>query len=164
MSKSNLKVCVGPCKLSKPYSEFNKNKCRKDGYNSYCRMCSNAHGRVYYRANQKRMVKQIKQSAIKRIRTIRQYLYDLTYASGCIDCGENNPVVLEFDHRCDKIKNISILVHAGQSLTSIKKEVAKCDIRCANCHRKKTAVDFNWYKDLVTKEEFNCEIKTDVLV
>jgi hypothetical protein len=28
----------------------------------------------------------------------------------------------------------------------ILEELQKCDVRCANCHRRKTARDFKWFK------------------
>ncbi len=67
----------------------------------------------------------------------------------CVDCGETDFIILDFDHRIgEKKKNgISALVTAGYCWDTVKKEIDKCDVRCANCHRKKTAVDFKWYKN-----------------
>lgn len=54
----------------------------------------------------------------------------------CVDCGETNPIVMEFDHvTSDKQEDISRMVYSGRSLASIQAEVAKCEVRCANCHR-----------------------------
>ena len=68
----------------------------------------------------------------------------------CADCGEKDPVVLEFDHVRDKEKDVSLLLAGGYSLERILKEIDKCVIRCANCHRRKTAKDQNWYVRLTT--------------
>lgn len=58
---------------------------------------------------------------------------------GCIDCGEFDPIVLDFDHvRGDKIGNIADMVHKAFSINTIKEEIRKCHVRCSNCHRKKT--------------------------
>lgn len=63
----------------------------------------------------------------------------------CVDCGESDPVVLDFDHVRDvKFKNISRLLKDGP-MSVLQDEVLKCDVRCANCHRRKTAKDQNWY-------------------
>ena len=64
----------------------------------------------------------------------------------CIDCGESDIVVLEFDHLKDKKNNIATILQNGSTLNQLKKEMLKCEVRCANCHKKKTAKQFNWYK------------------
>lgn len=66
----------------------------------------------------------------------------------CIDCGEKDIIVLEFDHKdsSDKINNVCLMVKRAVSLDTLKKEIDKCEIRCANCHRRKTAKQFNFYK------------------
>jgi hypothetical protein len=58
--------------------------------------------------------------------------------SGCVDCGESNHIVLDFDHLRDKKYNISRMIHDGFSWSAIKKEIAKCEVVCANCHRIRT--------------------------
>jgi len=65
---------------------------------------------------------------------IREYKEKLV----CIKCSENNPVCLDFHHVDSSIKegNISNMVHSGYSVKNIIKEVEKCIILCANCHRK----------------------------
>lgn len=61
--------------------------------------------------------------------------------SGCVDCGYNkHPDALDFDHRPDEIKlfNIGFGI-VSRSWDAIRAEIAKCDVRCANCHRIVTA-------------------------
>ena len=67
----------------------------------------------------------------------RLFLLAVLEASGCADCGEDDPVVLEFDHRRDKRGRIASLVHVA-GLQRLADEVAKCDVRCVNCHRLRT--------------------------
>jgi hypothetical protein len=54
---------------------------------------------------------------------------------GCIDCGQNNPIVLDFDHQRDKRLRVSTMRASGWTLLTIVKEIEKCELRCANCHR-----------------------------
>jgi len=65
----------------------------------------------------------------------RQFIYDYKSIHPCVDCGETDPIVLDFDHRDMKRKSFSLLV--SRSLATIMNEIAKCDVRCANCHRRR---------------------------
>ena len=58
----------------------------------------------------------------------------------CIDCGEDDPIVLEFDHRPGEIKRFVIgsWRKSRHGLVSLNDEIKKCDVRCANCHRRVT--------------------------
>jgi hypothetical protein len=69
---------------------------------------------------------------------------------GCADCGESDPIVLEFDHRdpSQKDDNIGDAYHGGWSLSRLLAEAAKCDVVCANCHRRRTAAAF-WGIDVI---------------
>lgn len=74
--------------------------------------------------------------------------YTLSYLEEhpCVDCGEADPVVLEFDHRDPSEKTFSISEYTSNrpSLTRLATEIAKCDVRCANCHRRKTYNQFGY--------------------
>lgn len=65
--------------------------------------------------------------------------------SGCLDCGELDFIVLEFDHRDPTTKSFSISdVGATVSMKRLKEELQKCDVVCSNCHRRRTAKYYNW--------------------
>ena len=66
----------------------------------------------------------------------------------CVDCGEADPIVLDFDHRDreHKVDSVMKLVLSGYGWETILAEIAKCDVRCANCHRRRTAVQLGWFK------------------
>ena len=72
---------------------------------------------------------------------VRNYVLSYLNSHPCVDCGESDPIVLEFDHMRDKVFNISEA--SGYGLDRIKLEIDKCEIRCAHCHRRKTYVQFN---------------------
>lgn len=74
----------------------------------------------------------------------------LASSNGCTDCGEKDPVVLEFDHVIPGIKEYEIAkIHKWDSFL---KETAKCDIVCANCHKRRTAKAQQWYKHTATQK------------
>jgi len=59
--------------------------------------------------------------------------------SGCVDCKTKYPYyVLQFDHLGDKEYTIADMVQSGYSVNTIDKEIAKCEIVCANCHAIRT--------------------------
>ena len=68
----------------------------------------------------------------------KKRLSEIKEASGCVDSGINNHIILDFDHLKDKKYNISRMIHDGFSWAAIKKEISKCEVVCANCHRIRT--------------------------
>lgn len=69
----------------------------------------------------------------------RQWVSDYLASHPCVDCGETDRDVLDFDHVLgDKSFGISEAVSRGGSLKSLIDEIAKCEVRCANCHRRIT--------------------------
>lgn len=76
---------------------------------------------------------------------IRETLLNFLSNKSCIDCGEKDPVVLDFDHKDPnkKFKSISRMLSGHYSWKSILIEINKCEIRCANCHRRKTYVQLD---------------------
>jgi hypothetical protein len=70
----------------------------------------------------------------------------------CVDCGEQDIRCLEFDHRdrSTKSANIAGLLRLVVPWDVIWQEIQKCDVRCANCHRRRTAAQVNsWRHQLV---------------
>jgi hypothetical protein len=79
-----------------------------------------------------------KELAVFNKQQFKNRLREIKEASGCVDCGESNHIVLDFDHIKNKKYNISRMIHDGFSWAAIKKEIAKCEVVCANCHRIRT--------------------------
>lgn len=124
--------------------EFHKNSSKPDGLQSYCKGCKKTKDAAYFQ-DSKGHHKKLNQ---KRKQKIRQWIWNYLTAHPCIDCGETDPIVLEFDHHSNKVMEIADMIRDGFGIPKLEIEIAKCDVRCANCHRRKTAKDFNWYKDI----------------
>ena len=68
---------------------------------------------------------------------LRSIITEIKLNSGCVDCeGTFPPPALEFDHvRGTKKYGISVMLSQGMSEDVILKEIEKCEVRCAPCHR-----------------------------
>lgn len=72
----------------------------------------------------------------------------------CVDCGESDFMVLQFDH-VRGVKKFQITNGVGKfKWETIEAEIAKCDVRCANCHQRKTILE-NGGLGYVTRELLN---------
>lgn len=82
-----------------------------------------------------------------KIQTL-EYIGKYLSTHSCVDCGENDILVLEFDHkdRISKSSEISKMVKGRATLAKVIQEIQKCDVRCANCHRRKTEVESKSWK------------------
>jgi hypothetical protein len=74
------------------------------------------------------------------------WIYDILARSACVDCGIRDSIVLEFDHIGPKRKAVTKLAWDGYSLETLRKEVAQCEIRCCNCHARRTAERRGFYR------------------
>lgn len=138
------------CSEIKPLEEFNKNKSTSSGYNTVCRVCSNVRSKQYYHENKEHHKKVINERNKLIISENRKRLFNYYSNNPCVDCGETNPVVLESDHKDGVDKKYDISAMISHSWVKIEEELAKCDVRCANCHRIRTAKQFNWYKGILS--------------
>jgi hypothetical protein len=68
----------------------------------------------------------------------------------CADCGESDPLVLEFDHRGNKSFNIAKGAR-DRNWQAVLDEIAKCDVVCANCHRRRTALRARFARAVVAQ-------------
>ena len=90
----------------------------------------------------------------ERRENIKRKMMEFYQLNPCVDCGESDPRVLDFDHINTKRNNISTLLRKEYSWESILQEASNCEVRCANCHRRKTAKDQEHYTHRLLKEFF----------
>jgi hypothetical protein len=137
-----MKKCTR-CSELKENNLFAKRSRSSDGLASWCKKCYSDHARQKYIDGDK-IRKDRNKTKIER--EARGYIWSVLSTSSCIDCGNSDPLVLEFDHRdgVDKLANISMMFR--RSVGAIITEINKCDIRCANCHRKRTQLQFGTWR------------------
>lgn len=131
-------VC-GRCRIAKPADAFAWRDKDRGIRQPWCRDCHNGHKRGFYALNRTTEIARVarRRDAIARESSMRVRAYLQVYP--CVDCGESDPEVLEFDHLHDKKHDVTTMVASGHLWSSIEREIAKCEIRCANCHRRRTA-------------------------
>lgn len=135
------------CRTYKPADAFSFSDMALGALNAYCRKCHATYRHAHYLKNKpdyiRRAIAQVKSHREENRRNVLLYLA----MHPCIDCGAANPVVLEFDHRDRRTK----LTEVSRMITNkrwlrVLAEIEKCDVRCINCHRRKTAREFRWAK------------------
>jgi hypothetical protein len=136
------------CRELKPLDDYHRNRTTRDGLQNKCRACNIAQAKAFHAANQQHCRDRIAAWARRVNARNKQLVLEHLQAHPCVDCGEQDPVVLEFDHQHDKRFGIATLLHLHVPWAVIEKEIAKCEVRCANCHRRKTARDFGYYRAL----------------
>lgn len=140
-----MKVC-SQCQKSRRITSFNwKNKSNGIRH-SFCKFCHKQYRDAHYRLNK---TKRCKQAALRRGKgqiQFQEWIIAYLLQHPCVDCGEPDIVVLDFDHQTNKSFTISRFVRNGANLERLIAEVAKCNVRCANCHRRKHAKENNNYR------------------
>lgn len=161
-----MKQCT-LCNEIKDVSCFATNKRYKNNLNSRCRMCMalklkewrainpekryRQQNREYNREHKDKNKeynkqyghdhRQVRCENVKAKRAkIRNIVSELK-SKPCTDCNISYPpYVMDFDHRpgVQKIESIAECVKRCWPLSRLLKEIAKCDLVCANCHRERT--------------------------
>jgi hypothetical protein len=105
---------------------------------------------LYWKDWKQQNKKKLKSKLVARRKAAREYVNSLKN-NPCSDCGNIfHPVAMDFDHRPGEIKyggksgGVARLVTNAASKEKIDKEIAKCDLVCANCHRIRTAKQRGW--------------------
>jgi hypothetical protein len=99
------------------------------------------HSRTYYLRNRDAVIAKSKEYNAETNRRVREYVASYLVTHPCVDCGEADPIVLEFDHRDPTSKEFTVFAGHGSrySFKRVVAEINKCDVRCANCHRRKSS-------------------------
>jgi len=143
--KVTMKNCT-LCQTQKELSQFNKKSSNKDGLQNVCRECNAKRSRQYYAENREKHIAVILKRKNANIAESQQKIVEYLKSNPCVDCGESDIVVLEFDHQRDKFKAVSEMVLYGYNFKRIQEEIDKCEVVCANCHKRRTAKTFGYYK------------------
>ena len=143
-ARKNVKKVCPKCKERKSVKDFCKSARMKSGYQNWCKTCMSANTMERYKKDKTKFNARNVKYKKRKLLKLYEYLKD----KYCKDCGESNPLVLDFDHvkKGTKFKEISVMCNQGYSWEMVSVEIKKCEIVCANCHRIRTAHRDNWLK------------------
>lgn len=140
-----MKICT-KCNKEKAIKEFTFKNKSLGKRTAQCKECRKIWFKAHYTTN-KSYYKKLATIARPKLRQRRREdLYNYLVDKFCVDCGQQNIIVLEFDHLHSKEFSISEMVNKAMGWDRIKEEITKCEIVCANCHRIRTAKRAGWYK------------------
>ncbi len=140
----------GRCHQVKPIEDFNWRRRAKGQYDNYCRACRSDYKREHYLRNRQRYIDAAGKRRTAQAYERYGYLLEFFEMHPCCDCGETDPMVLEFDHLGDKLFNISHGVR-DRGWQVFLDEIAKCEVVCANCHRRRTALRVGFVRAAVAQ-------------
>lgn len=144
------KICSGCGQERDTERDFAWKNKAKGTRQRWCKFCQAAANNRHYQSNKQIYLdRALTRNALVNTEN-KQRLYAYLSSHPCIDCGEADILVLEFDHvRGNKVTSIANLLKRSASWKVIESEIAKCEVRCVNCHRIKTSERGNWWRHLL---------------
>jgi hypothetical protein len=139
------------CRETKPFEDFQVLRSSRDGRNGRCRECC----KDWYRQNAALQKARVRARNNRVQAEMRAYILEHFRSNPCVDCGEGDVRCLEFDHRPGQKKDdaIALLIRNVASWARLQAEIAKCDVRCANCHRRATTERGNHWRQAARDED-----------
>ncbi len=146
-----MKVC-SKCKIEKPETEYFVKDKKSGRLHTHCKGCYKEHRKTYYAEHylkyrdMYRERAKVRRAQIKH--SLRVKLVSYLKDKSCKICGESDIRTLEFDHLDPAAKRfgIAMAITDGRKWSDILEEIELCQILCANCHKKRTAAQYGWYK------------------
>ena len=139
-----MKIC-SRCESSKPLEQFARRAKSKDGLSVWCKSCFSEYEAERYATLPSERERKTANKQRRRLRN-QNNVRELLQKTSCMDCGNADWRVLEFDHRDPAEKSFTIAVRMEVSWEALKAEIEKCDVVCANCHRIRTAEYFGTWR------------------
>lgn len=113
---------------------------------SRCKRCHSSYVKLHYKKNAKEYKERASKLRPSLIQKGKEFILSYLKDHPCVACGESDISVLQFDH-VDPIRKNLYRKRVGNfvgSFNLLKLEISKCEVRCANCHMRKTGAELNW--------------------
>jgi hypothetical protein len=138
------------CHQLLPLADFAWRRKSRGQQDNYCPPCRAAYKREHYAANKQRYVAKALLYKQTLVAERAAHLVEFLRGHPCVDCGETDPLGLEFDHLEAKNFNIAKGIR-DRKWQAVIDEIAKCDVVCANCHRRRTALRAGFARAVVAQ-------------
>ena len=141
-----MKTCT-KCKVEREVTEFAFRDKELGKRHQICKSCNSGNGKAHYERYKDYYKKKARRQDLKARDEIQNKMLEFLSKQACADCFESDPVVLEFDHvKEGKKKTVSAHMSGKSSWNTILEEISKCEVVCANCHRRRTYLRCNSYR------------------
>lgn len=138
------KTCT-KCGANKALNRFSKKRLK---YSSWCKECHRAYTKQHYNTHKEYYSAKAKKSNKRTREKAGEFIIAYLSKHPCVDCGETDIRVLQFDHIEHNTSDMKISRTKSFGIKRLKREITKCEIRCANCHMKRTGIQFNWFRSV----------------
>ena len=142
------------CGEEKDVCEFFFKDKKTNKLHSQCKSCyrEKRKNKEHYLKYKVEYLERVDKRKKEKTKENREKLLEYFKEHHCVKCGENNPIVLDFDHRDEKEKKYGISnMITSYNWVTILTEIQKCDVLCANCHRIKTSQQFGWWYESIIR-------------
>ncbi len=146
-----MKVCT-KCSLEKDESDYFVKDKKTGRLHAQCKACYKEIRKAYYAEHYLKYGDAYKERAKLRRAKVKRNLQINLMAyledKACRICGESDIRTLEFDHLDSTTKRFGIAtaITDGRKWSDVLEEIERCQILCANCHKKRTATQYGWFK------------------
>jgi hypothetical protein len=110
-------------------------------------------GASWYERNKESHAVNVRANTKNAKQAAREFVYQYLLTNPCVGpdgsgCPykETDPAVLEFHHVGEKDKEIGRMIGQSYGVEAIAREISRCEVLCANCHRRLTAKQKGWFK------------------
>ena len=144
-SEVHYRQCA-KCLVIKPIEDFHVEYRATGARLKWCRSCMAEAKHAWYLRNTQHQKDRVRANSARTTRENLERAWTYLSSHACVDCGETDPIVLQFDHVTGvKRTSLAQMVRSGFHWESIEVEIAKCVVRCGNCHRRKTAKEQGYH-------------------
>jgi hypothetical protein len=150
---SLMRSCT-KCFLQKPIEEFPWKSKLLGKRHGVCKECMAKRSNEWYQDNKEWHIQNVTEHRLADRERAQKFVLEYLSTHPCVGpdgkgCpyNETDPQVLEFDHvRGKKRGHVATLVRNGATIARLQEEISLCEVRCANCHRRKTVKEKGWFK------------------